>query len=218
MLHADATAQQAQAPGLAGIAHDLRQPLDALAISAELLAADPSLAAELTPRIQRAVAAAQGLVQTLAVGPARAARVVVAVPELLADLCAVHEPAARQKGLRFRVRGLHASVHAEPAALHRLLGNLLGNAIRYTDRGGVLLAARRRGGGVSLEVWDTGRGIAAQDQQRVFEPYCRVNALEDAPGQGLGLAIARDAAAQLGVQITLRSRPGRGSVFKIITS
>ena len=216
MLRADATAQQAQAPGLAGIAHDLRQPLDALAIYADLLAADPSLAAELAPRIQRAVAAAQGLVQTLAEGPAQAAR--VAVPELLADLRAVHEPAARQKGLRFRVRGLHASVHAEPAALHRLLGNLLGNAIRYTDRGGVLLAARRRGGGVSLEVWDTGRGIAAQDQQRVFEPYCRVNALEDAPGQGLGLAIARDAAAQLGVQITLRSRPGRGSVFKIITS
>ncbi len=216
MLRADATAQQAQAPGLAGIAHDLRQPLDALAIYADLLAADPSLAAELAPRIQRAVAAAQGLVQTLAEGPAQAAR--VAVPELLADLRAVHEPAARQKGLRFRVRGLHASVHAEPAALHSLLGNLLGNAIRYTDRGGVLLAARRRGGGVSLEVWDTGRGIAAQDQQRVFEPYCRVNALEDAPGQGLGLAIARDAAAQLGVQITLRSRPGRGSVFKIITS
>jgi len=216
VLRADATAQQAQAPGLAGIAHDLRQPLDALAIYADLLAADPSLAAELAPRIQRAVAAAQGLVQTLAEGPAQAAR--VAVPELLADLRAVHEPAARQKGLRFRVRGLHASVHAEPAALHSLLGNLLGNAIRYTDRGGVLLAARRRGGGVSLEVWDTGRGIAAQDQQRVFEPYCRVNALEDAPGQGLGLAIARDAAAQLGVQITLRSRPGRGSVFKIITS
>ena len=216
MLRADATAQQAQAPGLAGIAHDLRQPLDALAIYADLLAADPSLADELAPRIQRAVAAAQGLVQTLAEGPAQAAR--VAVPELLADLRAVHEPAARQKGLRFRVRGLHASVHAEPAALHSLLGNLLGNAIRYTDRGGVLLAARRRGGGVSLEVWDTGRGIAAQDQQRVFEPYCRVNALEDAPGQGLGLAIARDAAAQLGVQITLRSRPGRGSVFKIITS
>ena len=216
MLRADATAQQAQASGLAGIAHDLRQPLDALAIYADLLAADPSLAAELAPRIQRAVAAAQGLVQTLAEGPAQAAR--VAVPELLADLRAVHEPAARQKGLRFRVRGLHASVHAEPAALHSLLGNLLGNAIRYTDRGGVLLAARRRGGGVSLEVWDTGRGIAAQDQQRVFEPYCRVNALEDAPGQGLGLAIARDAAAQLGVQITLRSRPGRGSVFKIITS
>lgn len=217
MPRADATARQAQAPGLTGIVHDLRQPLDALAIYADLLAADPSLAADLAPRIRRAVAAAQGLVQTLAEGPAQT-RVAVAVPELLANLHAVHEPLARQKGLRFRVRALDASVRAEPAALHRLLDNLLGNAIRYTDRGGVLLAARRRDGGVSLEVWDTGRGIAPQDQQRVFEPYCRVNAPDDAPGQGLGLAIARNAAAQLGVQITLRSRVGRGSVFRIITS
>lgn len=208
---------------LAGVVHDLRQPLDALAIYTEMLSADPSQASELAPRMLRAVASAQGLAQSLqdfaalrALG-AMGAPAAVHVPALLADLAAIHEPLVRQKGLEWRVHPLDVTLHRDAGLLRRLLGNLLANAVRYTERGGVLLAVRRRGGGLAFEVWDTGRGIAPADQQRVFEPFVRLGGTEEVGGEGagLGLAVVRELADQLGGVLALRSQPGRGSVFRV---
>lgn len=204
---------------LAGALHDLRQPLDALAIYADLLTSDPAQAAELAPRMARAVALAQGLARSLqdfaALGAHGAAQVSPPLPVsvLLADLSVVYEPLARHKGLRWRVRGLDAVLHTDATLLHRLLGNLLANAIGYTARGGVLLAVRQRGTGLVFEVWDTGAGMAPQDQQRVFEPFVRLGA--GGEGAGLGLAVVRALAERLGCTVALRSRPGRGSVFRV---
>lgn len=211
-----------EARRLAGVAHDLRQPLDALAIYAELLAQDPVQAAELAPRMARAIALAQGLAQSLqdfAAWRGQAAapvRVGVHVPTLLAELAAVYEPQARRKGLRWRVRGIDATFTSDPVWLRRMLGNLLANAIRYTAHGGVLLAVRRRAAGLVFEAWDTGPGLAAADRQRVFEPFVRLSAAGE--GTGLGLAVVREGARRLGCEVTLRSRPGRGSVFGLVFS
>lgn len=209
---------------LAGAAHDLRQPLDALAIYMDLLAADPGLAADLAPRMARAMRSLQGVANGLfdfaalrgdAVEPVWAD---VDVRVLLADLAAVYEPLAEQKGLQWQLHGIDAVVRSDPVLLRRVLGNLLTNAIRYTGRGGVLLAARRRATCIQLEVWDTGRGIALEDQQKIFEPFFRLNSNAATEGAGLGLAIVTDLAGRLGHPIALRSRPGRGSVFRVLTS
>ncbi|MFO1179783.1 MAG: HAMP domain-containing sensor histidine kinase, partial [Ottowia sp.] len=170
----------------------------------------------------RAIALAQGLAQSLqdfAAWRGQAAapvRVGVHVPTLLAELAAVYEPQARRKGLRWRVRGIDATFSSDPVWLRRMLGNLLANAIRYTAHGGVLLAVRRRAAGLVLEVWDTGPGLAAADRQRVFEPFVRLSAAGE--GTGLGLAVVREGARRLGCEVTLRSRPGRGSVFGLVFS
>jgi CheY-like chemotaxis protein len=94
----------------------------------------------------------------------------------------------------------------------------VGNALRYTARGGVLVAARRGArGDVRLQVWDTGRGIAAADQQRVFEPFVQLDNPERdrRKGQGLGLSIVRRSADLLGHPLALRSVPGQGSCFTL---
>jgi CheY-like chemotaxis protein len=93
--------------------------------------------------------------------------------------------------------------------------NLVDNAVRYTDRGGVHLRARILSGQrVRVQVWDSGSGIAPADQQRIFEPFVRLQQ-DQGNGQGLGLAIVQRSAALLGATVRLRSRPGRGSCFSI---
>jgi CheY-like chemotaxis protein len=109
--------------------------------------------------------------------------------------------------------------------LKRILGNLLSNALRYTPHGGVLLALRRSqadsnvgvGDGLWIEVWDTGIGIAQADQARIFDPYVQMSNRERdrSKGLGLGLAIVRHACELLGLGVSLKSVPQRGTRFRI---
>lgn len=209
---------------LAAALHDLRQPLDALTIYAELLQAEPERAAELAPRLLRASQAAQALAGSLFDFVVRGApseapsRQPVPLRDLLARLHDQYAPLAWRKGLQLRWRAPDGELDTDPALLARVLGNLLGNAIRYTERGGVLLAVRRRGDGLCFEVWDTGVGVPEADQARIFRPFEQGAAGVAQPGgAGLGLAITQALAARLGYSLTLRSRPGRGSVFGVLT-
>ena len=124
-------------------------------------------------------------------------------------------PEARLKGLRLRVRPADAELRTDPVMLRRVIGNLLANAIRYTQRGGVLLAARVRAGGVSLEVWDTGIGMAESELGQIFGEFYKVPTAGTEDGFGLGLAIVQGLAQRLGYRVTVRSRPGRGTVFRV---
>ncbi|HMA14150.1 MAG TPA: ATP-binding protein, partial [Kiloniellaceae bacterium] len=101
--------------------------------------------------------------------------------------------------------------------LERILGNFLSNAVRYTQRGRILLGCRRRGGKLRIEVWDTGFGIPEQERQRIFEEFHQLHndARERRRGTGLGLAIVRRLADILGHEILVRSVPGQGSVFAV---
>jgi two-component system, sensor histidine kinase len=104
---------------------------------------------------------------------------------------------------------------SDPAYLRRILQNLIGNAIRYTDQGRVLVGVRRRGA-VRLEVWDTGPGIPEDEQDDIFKEFHRLNARASASeGMGLGLAIVERACALLGHPLGVSSQMGKGSCFMV---
>jgi CheY-like chemotaxis protein len=127
---------------------------------------------------------------------------------------------ARQKGLRLRIRPTHCWVHSDPVLLHRVLLNLLSNALQHTQSGSVLLACRQAAepGYVRIEVRDSGIGIAPKHLQKVFEEFYQVeNPQRDrSKGLGLGLSIVERSCKLLGHRIALRSALGCGSTFTLL--
>lgn len=231
-------ALEAKSRFLSAASHDLRQPLHALGLLVETARqrnADGALAGVLDD----AQACAQSLgtmcndlldLSRLENGTWELRAQVMDLRILLGDATRLFAAEARQRGLvlRWRVaRGMDSLVRADEALLRQMVFNLLHNALRYTQRGGVLLAARVHGGGWRIEVWDTGLGIAAEDRPHVFAPHFRARsgqaarraaqpAADHLPGvssQGLGLAVVAAAARRMGVEHGLLSTPGRGSCF-----
>jgi signal transduction histidine kinase/CheY-like chemotaxis protein len=231
-------ALEAKSRFLSAASHDLRQPLHALGLLVETARqrnADGALAGVLDD----AQACAQSLgtmcndlldLSRLENGTWELRAQVMDLRILLGDATRLFAAEARQRGLvlRWRVaRGMDSLVRADEALLRQMVFNLLHNALRYTQRGGVLLAARVHGGGWRIEVWDTGLGIAAEDRPHVFAPHFRARsgqaarraaqpAADHLPGvssQGLGLAVVAAAARRMGVDHGLLSTPGRGSCF-----
>ncbi|UHQ56468.1 hybrid sensor histidine kinase/response regulator [Microbulbifer sp. YPW16] len=137
--------------------------------------------------------------------------------ELLGGLATEFAAIAADRNLQFRYVACSAWVYSDRQLLRRILQNFLGNALHYTRRGRVLLGVRRRGGELEIQVWDTGPGIAPQEQSRIFDEFVRLSTAERGPdkGLGLGLAIASRSASLLGHAIDLRSTPGRGAMFSI---
>jgi CheY-like chemotaxis protein len=125
------------------------------------------------------------------------------------------EPQARAKGLELRVQPSSAFAKSDPVLVERILRNLVSNAIRYTESGSVVVGCRRHHGSLRVSVYDTGIGIEPADQSLVFEEFYQVGNPERdrTKGLGLGLAIVERLARLIGATITLRSAPGRGSVF-----
>ena len=126
-----------------------------------------------------------------------------------------YHAAARSLGWRVVACGL--SVHSDPRLLEQMIRNLLSNAMKYTERGGVLLGCRRQGDKLRIEVWDTGRGIPERELKAIFEEFHQLDnaARERSRGLGFGLAIVQRLADLLGHSVDVRSRPGKGSVFAV---
>jgi signal transduction histidine kinase len=127
-------------------------------------------------------------------------------------------PIARKKGLRLRLRPANVSVRSDPLMLRRILQNLLANAANYTLTGGLLLAARRRGDFIGIEVWDTGPGISAAERERIFEEFQRgaASELTRGTGFGLGLSIVKRMSQALDHPLGLCTRVGHGTRFSIL--
>jgi signal transduction histidine kinase len=136
---------------------------------------------------------------------------------LLERIRVEHEPQARDKGLELRVVPSSAWVRADPGFLDRILRNLTSNAVRYTERGRILIGCRRRGGELRIEVRDTGPGIAPAEQRLVFEEFYQIGnkARERSNGMGLGLAIVDRLAKLMHTRVELDSRPGLGATFSV---
>lgn len=212
---------------LSSASHDLRQPVVAIGLSVGLLR--EQIEAPQQRRMLDQVIEAVGALERLLIGlldlsrlDAGTMRVSVQPLRLQAlfDAIAVHEADhARGRGLRLRFRPTGLAVRSDPVLLEQILRNLVSNALRYTRRGGVLVAARKRQGGVLLQVWDTGVGIAPADQAAIFEEFVQVDnpARQRRPegGMGLGLAIVRRSVGLLGHRLDLASTPGRGSCFSL---
>lgn len=219
-------ASKAKSHVLASASHDLRQPVHAQGLFLELLGATElsSHQRELLTRASEAVGATAAMLSTLfdysriEAGVIQPQREAFAIQPLLNKLEREFGPQADAKRLTYRSRDSTLALHSDPALVELILRNLISNAIRYTQGGGLLVACRRRGmHDALLEVWDTGIGIAPEHQAEVFREFHQLaNAERDRhKGFGLGLAIVDGLARTLGHEVSLHSTPGRGSVFRL---
>jgi signal transduction histidine kinase/CheY-like chemotaxis protein len=226
------SANQSKTRFLAAASHDLRQPTAAIGLLVSLLRQQPSSSAEtreLTNMLDEAVASMESLlvglldISRLDAGAVQPQFQPVSLHDVFQAVRVHEQSAAQAKGLDLRFRlptgpNAHLMVMSDPLLLHSVLRNLVSNAIRYTQRGGVLVAARRKGKRrLRIQIWDSGIGISPDQMDRIFEEFYQVgNAARDrSRGIGLGLAIVRRTAGVLGEQVTVRSKPGKGSVFSI---
>ena len=210
---------------LAAASHDLRQPLHAMGLFAAALSARAHdlQALHLVRSINASVEALERLfsavmdISKLDAGAIAPKRSVFALGPMLERLRREFAPLAAAKGLRLTVVPTRALVESDPVLLERILANLASNAVRYTERGGVVIGARRRADGIRLETWDAGVGIAEHERERIFEEFYQIAAPAGRGGKGidLGLAIIRRLAALLEHPVSVRSRPGTGSCFAI---
>ncbi len=209
---------------VAAASHDLLQPLSAakLFISSIGDEAIAPQAREALEKAQNALVSVEGILDALLdISKLESGRAAVSVGHvslgrLLSQLREEFGAIAAAKGLRLTIRPVDAVVVSDPAYLRRILQNLIGNAIRYTMRGRVLVGARKRGGMVRLEVWDTGPGIPEEEQDNIFKEFHRLNARASASeGMGLGLAIVERACALLGHPLGLASTVGKGTCFML---
>jgi signal transduction histidine kinase len=221
-------ANRAKTQFFTAASHDLRQPLHAMGLFAEALRQKnhDEEVAQLVNSINGSVDALEGLFSELLditridTGGVEVHLQYFEVGDIQRKLRLNFEPMAFEKGLSLRMRGARHVVHADPLLVERILRNLVSNAIRYTNDGTVLVSARRRGEKVLLQVWDTGLGIRDHEQQRIFEEFYQVPSTaamspEQRKGLGLGLAIVKRLAALMNAPLSLRSEPGRGTVFTL---
>ena len=208
---------------LASAAHDIRQPVHALGLYADWLGSEPELVDEIAPKIVESTKAVNALFDSLFdlvrldSGKIKLNIEPVRLDKLLHDLELQYRPLAEAKGLEFRVHVVQGEVVSDPILLTRIVGNLISNAVKYTQRGGVLVASRATARGRSIEVWDTGVGIAPVHQKEIFREFFKVQTHAGTEDSfGLGLYIVSRLAGILGHALTLASRPGRGTVFRLM--
>lgn len=218
-------ARTAKGRFLSAASHDLRQPFQAMHLFHHLLMGrlTDKASIELGRQLEQAIVGGETLLRALLEVSALEAGVVTPQPQTfpvddtLGRMLQEFAPEAEAKGLRFNARPAEVEVTTDPVLLERLLRPILSNAVRYTEKGGVLLAARRRGKSLRIEVWDSGIGIAEANHAAIFEDFHQLGnpGRDRKQGLGLGLAIVRRLSQLLGLPVTLRSRLGKGSVFAV---
>jgi signal transduction histidine kinase/CheY-like chemotaxis protein/purine-cytosine permease-like protein len=223
------SASQAKTRYVAGMTHELRTPLNSILGYAQILLRSGQLAGSDREAVttmqqsgQHMHALIDGLLDLARIEAGRLRLDPAPLPfaEFLSELVRMVQPQAQAKGLDFRLETqgrVPAWVQADAKRLRQILINLLGNAVRFTDHGGIVLRVDCRHEVVRFDVEDTGIGIAPQDQERIFQPFERGSAGRRASeaGTGLGLTITSLLTSLMGGELTLRSAVGQGSTFSV---
>jgi hypothetical protein len=217
-------ANQAKSRFLAAASHDLRQPLQALNLYLGILAGRVSPAdAPIMKHIDTCLVSLSGLLgdlldlSKLDAGVVRPAIADFPLADIFRNLVSAHGPLAEAKGIGLRAVPTKLWAKCDPILFGRAVGNLVANAVRYTEQGGVVIGCRRRQGTIWVEVVDTGIGIAQDDHEVIFEEFRQLgnHKRNREMGTGLGLAIVKKTAALLGLEVKVTSRIGRGSIFAL---
>lgn len=212
---------------LAATSHDLRQPIAAIQLLNDALSRTELNESQkrICHYLSQAIHSLDELlgalldISKLDAGAIEPCPDIIPIEAILGKLDADYSSLAAEKSLRFRLHTPRAEMRVitDSRLILSLLGNLVGNAIKYTQRGGVLVGVRRRGDRAIFQVWDSGIGIAPKHIHNIFEEYFQVgNSERDRiKGLGLGLAIVKRLAVLLKTDVVCRSRPGKGSVFEV---
>ncbi|WP_455885394.1 PAS domain-containing hybrid sensor histidine kinase/response regulator [Pseudomonas spelaei] len=206
---------------LAAVSHDLLQPLNAARLFTSALLERPS--EKLVRNVSNSLEDVENLLGTLVdiskldAGVIKADIAPFALSELLDNLAVEYTELARSEGLELHFIGCSALVRSDIQLLARILRNLLSNAIRYTYQGRIVLGCRRQHQRLSIQVWDSGMGIAEERLEEIFQEFKRgdVQRPDQDRGLGLGLAIVEKIAGILGHRIGVKSWPGKGSMFSV---
>jgi len=220
-------ANMAKSRFITGMSHEMRAGLNSILGYSQLLLRAPALPATCRDDVQTISRAGEhlsslvdGLLELARIeaGKLRLEQEAVALESLFDDLVRMFRPLAQAKGLAFHYRlsgRLPGHVHGDSKRLRQIVINLVSNAIKFTDHGSVTLTVRHQRELATIAVTDTGPGIAAEDQARIFDPFERGTPHDDRDGIGLGLAIVRLLADLMGGDIHVRSAPGEGSEFAV---
>jgi signal transduction histidine kinase/CheY-like chemotaxis protein len=223
-------ANRAKSHFLAAASHDLRQPTQALGLfiaTLRAMAKKPQLRGEevghIASRLQMAMEGLGRLlnglldVSRLEAGAVEVTLAPMPVQDVLTQVQNAFAGPAQAKGLKLKVVPSRLWVESDPVVLARIVSNLVANAVRYTEKGKVLVGCRRRGDRVEIQVMDTGIGIAEDQRARIFEEFYQVGegARDGEQGLGLGLAIVQGSAGLLGGEVGVKSAVGRGSCFSV---
>ena len=218
-------ANQEKSRLLAQASHDLRQPIHSIGLFTACLR-DARLGDEerrLVDNIDRSLLNVSQLFRsildlyTLDNGRLQPKQENVHLGELLRDLVRRNAEAARWAGVELRLRPCRLWTRTDPGLLSTMLQNLLSNSLKYAAERPLLIGVRRRGDGLAVAIYDQGRGIAEEHLPRVFEEFYRVRETRDrdVEGIGLGLSIVRRLGQLTGIEVTLRSRVGRGTAVTL---
>ncbi len=218
-------ANTAKSHFLASVSHDLRQPLCAATLLNSVLSRKVE-APELQKIIKDQAAVHESMLEMLNAllelsklesGVTPLKRRDFQVADLLQHLDEQFQEQAQEKGLQLRILTSSATIYSDPSLLERILQNFLSNAIKYTDRGKILVGCRRRQRKLRLEVWDTGTGIPEDQRESIFEAFYQIgnSVRESYKGLGLGLSIVDQLAKLLDHSLDVKSVSGQGSMFAV---
>jgi signal transduction histidine kinase/ActR/RegA family two-component response regulator len=220
------SATEAKSRFLAAASHDLRQPLHALTLFARALSRRVSgqEATTLVAQMEEGLRGLKGMFDALLNVSRLDAKLIepsmtpVSVAEVIERISVGTRVEAEQNGLKFLSRSGDWVIETDAALLETIIRNLVSNALKFTKRGGVILATRMRGGESVIDVYDTGPGFPEERREQIFEEFSRTDqrAYGMNDGLGLGLSIARRYAELLGMKIVVSSRQGAGSRFSIV--
>jgi len=219
-------ADLAKSKFLAAASHDLRQPVQSLTLLLSVIerqVADKPKAANMVEMAKASMASLNGMltgildISRLDAGVITPVAASVDVGDLVDRLAREYATRAEAVGLELRHATRALRAHTDGALLERILRNLIENALRFTEEGGVLIGARQRGERVRLDIIDTGIGIPAEQQTEIFEEFRQLGnpARDSSRGLGLGLAIVSRLACLLGAEVQVASRVGRGARFSL---